>query len=71
MENFNFKKYLAEGKLTENSNSELIDRIEGIANTRDLKTLHDMLRMLSTEWMGEGFEKEDIIEYLAAFVDNI
>jgi hypothetical protein len=33
--------------------------------------LHDSLRILGTEWMTEGFEKEDVKEYISNFIDNI
>ena len=39
-----------------------IDRFEGTANMRDLKTLHDMLRIVGHQWFEEGFEKGDIKE---------
>ena len=50
---------------------EQIDRFEGTANMRDLKTLQDMLRMVGSEWMQEGFEKEDIKEYINYYIDQI
>jgi len=47
------------------------DRMEGLAPMRELKVLKDMLRILTTEWTREGFEKEDVIEYLEDFVNQI
>tara|TARA_R110002110_G_scaffold168862_6_gene370591 strand:- start:3227 stop:3910 length:684 start_codon:yes stop_codon:yes gene_type:complete len=48
-----------------------VSRIEGVANTRDLQTMKDMLRILSAEWMQEGFEKEDIQDYITDFINKI
>jgi hypothetical protein len=48
-----------------------IERIEGLANIQDLETLKAKLRILSSDWMNEGFEKEDIIDYIAYLIDNI
>ena len=48
-----------------------IERFEGTANMRDLKTLQDMLRMVGSEWMQDGFDKEDIKEYINHYIDQI
>ena len=48
-----------------------IDRMEGLANIQNLKTMKDMLRILSTDWMQEGFEKKDIAEYVISLIDEI
>ena len=53
------------------SNESMFDRMEGLAPIRDLKVLKDMLRIVATEWMSEGFEKEDVIEYLEDFINKI
>ena len=45
--------------------------IESISNPQNLKTMKDMLRILSTDWMQEGFEKEDITEYISFLIDEI
>ena len=67
-----FKKYLNEEEnLGENISSEAIERMEGLVNMQDLATLQAKLRILSSDWMQEGFEKEDIIDYLAYLVDKI
>jgi hypothetical protein len=57
--------------INEQISPEAIDRMEGLANIRLLKILHDSLRILGTEWMTEGFEKEDVKEYISNFIDNI
>ena len=71
MNNFDLKKYLAEGKLNERISFEAIERMEGLASIQDLETLKAKLRILSSDWMNEGFEKEDIIDYMAYLIDNI
>jgi alanyl-tRNA synthetase len=51
--------------------TEGFDRIEGLANIQDLVTLKAKLRILSTDWMQEGFEKEDIKIYINNLIDQI
>ena len=51
--------------------TEGFDRIEGLANIQDLSTLKAKLRILSTDWMQEGFEKEDIKIYINNLIDQI
>lgn len=70
MENFDLKKYLKEDKLNE-VNGEVLDRMEDLANIQDLKIMKDILRILSSEWMQGGFEKDEISEYLSQFIDTI
>jgi len=50
---------------------EYIDRMEGLANIQDLAVLKAKLRMLSSDWMQEGFEKEDIVEYISELINQI
>lgn len=50
---------------------EYIDRMEGLANMQDLAVLKAKLRMLSSDWMQEGFEKEDIVEYTSELINQI
>ena len=57
--------------INEQISPEAVDRMEGLANMRLLKMLHDSIRILGTEWMNEGFEKEDVKEYISNFIDNI
>jgi hypothetical protein len=63
------------GDIEENINladdSEMVSRIEGLANVRDLKTMKDMLRILTTEWEQEGFDREDIQDYITDFINKI
>ena len=58
-------------KIEEGLSEDFLSRIEGLANVRDLKTMHDMLRMLTADWMQEGFEKEDIQDYITDFINKI
>jgi len=51
--------------------TEEFDRIEGLANIQDLATLKAKLRILSTDWMQDGFEKEDIKIYINNLIDQI
>ena len=59
------------GNTNISDDSEMISRIEGIANVRDLGTMKDLLRILTTDWMQEGFEKEDIQDYITDFINKI
>ena len=66
------KQYLEESELNGRwLGPEQIERFQGTANMRDLKTLHDMLRIVSTEWFEDGFSKEDIKEYINYYIDQI
>ena len=78
MDNFDshkwFKKqYLEEANINESEEEfqEYIERFEAIANIRDLKTLRDMLRIVSADWMQDGFDKEDIKKYINHYIDQI
>ena len=65
------RQYLEEAGINESwLGPDQIDRFEGTANMRDLKTLQDMIFVLSTYWMQEGFEKEDIKEYINHLIDK-
>jgi len=79
-DNFNHRKWFKNQYLEESTEDtinerwlgpEQIQRFEGTANMRDLQTLHDMLRMVGSEWMQEGFDKEDIKEYINYYIDQI
>jgi len=51
--------------------AEMFDRMEGLINERDLVILDTKLRLVTTEWMNEGFEKEDVKDYISYLIDNI
>lgn len=42
--------------------------MEGQVNMRELKLLQDMLRIVGSDWMHEGFDKEDIKEYINRYI---
>lgn len=50
------------------ASKELIDRMEGLSHAGNLEAFKTNLEGLMTDWIEEGFEKEDIIDYLTAFV---
>jgi len=60
-----------EESIKEVVSAEAKERMEGLANIRNLKVMKDMLRILSTDWMQEGFEKEDIQDYITDFINKI
>jgi hypothetical protein len=65
-------QHLNEGDiLDENLPPHYIDRMEGLAVIQDLKQLQDLLRIQTTNWMQEGFEKEDVKDYINMFIDQI
>ena len=41
-----------------------IDRMEGLANIQNLAIFKDKLKSLASDWMKEGFDKEDVVEYI-------
>ena len=70
-DNFNQYEWFRKQRLNEAVSMEALDRLEGLANIRDLKLMKDSLRMLTADWMQEGFEKEDIKDYVSYLIDNI
>ena len=70
-DNFNQHKWFRNQRLSEAVSMDALDRLEGLANIRDLKLMKDSLRMVTAEWMLEGFEKEDIKDYISYLIDNI
>ena len=70
-DNFNQYEWFRKQRLSEAVSMDALDRIEGLANIRDLKLMKDSLRMLTADWMQEGFEKEDIKDYISYLIDNI
>lgn len=70
-DNFNQYEWFRKQRLSEAVSMDALDRIEGLANIRDLKLMKDSLRILTAEWMQEGFEKEDIKDYISYLIDNI
>ena len=70
-DNFNQYEWFRKQRLSEAVSMDALDRLEGLANIRDLKLMKDSLRMITAEWMQEGFEKEDIKDYISYLIDNI
>ena len=60
-----------EEPIKEAISAEAKERMEGLADARSLKTMKDMLRILHTDWKDEGFEKDDVQDYIADFINNI
>jgi hypothetical protein len=57
--------------MSEALSPEAIDRMEGLANPQDLAVLKAKLRILSSDWMQDKFEKADIIEYITELINQI
>ena len=78
MENFDLKKYLAENKLVNeyasNTNTpffqELVPRMEGIVDKEAYKKFVDSLDDLLDDWYMEGFEKDDVIEFMRVIIPS-
>lgn len=50
--------------------SDKIDRMEGLSKTFHLEMFKTILPQLTRNWIEEGFEKEDVMEYLEYIVDK-
>lgn len=48
-----------------------IDRMSGLANVNDLRILETKLKKLTADWLEEGFDKDEIVDYLAWYIDQI
>jgi len=44
--------------------SELFDRMDGLANVKEQEALKILIRSLSVEWLNEGFDDRDVIDYI-------
>lgn len=62
------KNYETSGSPVTYSN---FDMMEGSSNTQDLQVFETKLRILTTNWLNEGFEKEEILEYIEHLLDQI
>jgi hypothetical protein len=60
-----------EAKMKENLSSDAYIRMDGLANIQDLADLKRKLRIVASDWMNEGFDKEDIKEYINDLIDEI
>tara|TARA_R100001015_G_C4605646_1_gene160692 strand:+ start:936 stop:1217 length:282 start_codon:yes stop_codon:yes gene_type:complete len=82
MENFNthkwFKKqYLEEANIeeirspqTDFTRSQLVPRMEGMVNKETYKRFIDSLDNLLDDWYMEGFEKDDVIEFMRVIIPS-
>lgn len=50
--------------------SEKIERMEGLSKTFHLEVFQTLLPQLTRDWLEEGFEKEDVMEYLEYIVNK-
>ena len=50
---------------------EVIDRIESIMNFSDIINLRTALENITDQLLNDGFEPEDIREYIQAYVNNV
>ena len=42
----------------------LFDRMDGLANVKQQEALKVLIRSLSVEWLNEGFEEQDVRDYI-------
>jgi regulator of sigma D len=61
-----FNEYLNEGTI----NSGFLNRIESVVNEKDLIQFQKTLKSLTGEWLDEGFELEDIQQYINYLVEK-
>jgi len=64
-------KTLNEQHSDEYVDQEIIDRVESIGSMGDQKRLHDMLRIVVSDWMNEGLKKEEIKKYISYLIEHI
>ena len=69
-DNFNQHKWFRDQRLSEAVSMDALDKLEELANIRNLNLMKDSLKMVTTEWIQEGFEKEDIKNYISNLIDN-
>lgn len=55
----------------ENMGNAYYDRMEGLANMSHLKMFKNSLRELLADWMEEGFEREDVVEYVTFLIEEM
>ncbi len=64
------ERSLKEDNLNEISR-DTYDRMESLANQRELNELKDLIMILGGEWANEGFENEDIADYFEVLVGQL
>jgi hypothetical protein len=45
------------------------ERMESFADAENLTALVDSVRLFASEMMNDGFEKEDVMEYIESIID--
>lgn len=53
------------------SKREMFDRMDGLANVQDMKMFNTKLKALVNDWYDEGFEIDEIKEYINFLIDEI
>ena len=64
----NKKQYLEEANIEEQS--DLVSRMEGLVNTVEYQKFIDSLDNLLDDWYMEGFEKDDVIEFMSKIIPS-
>jgi len=64
------ERSLKEDNLNEISR-DTYDRMESLANQRELNELKDLIMILGGEWANEGFENKDIADYFEVLVGQL
>lgn len=65
----NLKRF--DESLNEGMNKETIERMEGLVNEKNLKQFNELLESLAQEWVKEGFEMSDVLDYIDHKMDGI
>lgn len=55
----------------DNDFNETFDRMDSLADISDLKICIAKLRFLTSDWLNEGFEKEDVKKFMSNIIDQI
>ena len=53
------------------SKREMFERMDGLANVQDMKMFNTKLKALVNDWYDEGFEIDEIKEYINFLIDEI
>jgi len=53
------------------SKREMFERMDGLANVQDMKMFNTKLKSLVNDWYDEGFEIDEIKEYINFLIDEI
>lgn len=50
--------------ISESLDKETVERMEGLSNTKELKQFNELLALLAESWFKEGFDREDVMDYV-------